>query len=265
MGFLSTRTWQFTYFAKQLGDYSWAGKDILDFGGNIGNMLRDPNSTVNPARYWCIDVVKDAIEKGKQAYRESHWLFYDRYCFFFNPYGTPHLELPSIEQRFDYIVAYSVFSNTSQTDMLELVAELKGLLKPDGALAFSFVDPHYHSWPDRYDGDNLLWRLEKLKVEENPDIDIENIAGKARDARWCIVVNGQDLYVETENIEPCEPKLQKSCHVFYTGEYLQSLFPDATILPPANNEMQHCCIIKPSSTSQSSLTERRLAMARVVV
>jgi hypothetical protein len=25
---------------------------------------------------------------------------------------------------------------------------------------------------------------------------------------------------------------------------MKSLFPDATILPPVNNEMQHCCIIR---------------------
>jgi len=246
MGFLSTRTWQFTYFALQLNDFMWTGKDVLDFGGNIGNILRDPNSTIDPDRYWCIDVVRDAIEKGKESYPQSHWIFYDRYCFFFNPHGIPHLRVPDIEQRFDYIVAYSVFSNTSAADMIELVDELQGLLKRDGILAFSFIDPHYHSWPDRYEGDNLRWRLEKVKVEENPNIDIEAVAAKARDADWCFLVNGRELYVETENIEPCEPEQQKSCYAFYSKDYVRALFPNAAILPPVNGEMQHCCVMKPS-------------------
>src|ERR1051325_10621588 len=197
MGFLSTRSGQFTYFALELNDFKWGGKDVLDFGGNVGNILQDPNSTIDVERYWCIDVVKDAVELGKKIYPRAHWLHYDRYCFFFNPYGVPHLKLPEIEQQFDYIVAYSVFSNTSLTDMVELVTELKRLLKKGGALAFSFIDPHYHSWPNEYDGDNLQYRLKRIKAEENPDVDTETIVNRAQHASWCLLVNDRDLYVET--------------------------------------------------------------------
>src|SRR5262249_31635386 len=135
------------------------------------------------------------------------------------------------------------------TDMVELVAELQLLLKPAGTLAFSFIDPHYHSWPDSYEGDNLRWRLERLRVQENADIDIEGLARRALNADWCFLVNGRDLYLETENIEPCEPELQKSCHVFYSEKHMKRLFPSATILPPVNNEMQHCCLIKGGSSA----------------
>ena len=138
----------------------------------------------------------------------------------------------------------------SREELLALVVELQRLLKPDGALAFSFVDPHYHSWPDSYRGDNLRWRLERLRVQENADIDIEGLARRALNADWCFLVNGRDLYLETENIEACEPELQKSCHVFYSEKHMKRLFPSATILPPVNNEMQHCCLIKGGSGAQ---------------
>jgi len=66
MAFLSSKTGQFTYFSLQLGEKDWRGKNVLDFGGNIGNMLRDPNCTIDHERYWCLDVVAESIEKGKE-------------------------------------------------------------------------------------------------------------------------------------------------------------------------------------------------------
>jgi SAM-dependent methyltransferase len=149
MTFTSTRFGQFTYFSTQLGDTNWSGKNVLDFGGNIGNILLDPNSTIDPERYWCLDVDKDSVEQGRASFPNSHWLFYDRFSFFFNPNGIRSLPLPRMEETFTYIVAFSVFTNTSETDMLELVEDLKSKLKPGGALAFTFIDPYYVTWGAR--------------------------------------------------------------------------------------------------------------------
>jgi hypothetical protein len=252
MAFLSTKTGQFTYFSLQLNDADWRGKNILDFGGNVGNILRDPNCTIDHERYWCLDVVPESVETGKVTFPKSHWVFYDRYCFFFNPHGANSLPLPPIEVTFDYIVAYSVFTNTSQTDMLDLVRQLQDKLNEGGALAFTFIDPHYRSWPNRHDGNNLVWRLEReiyLESEKGNtlDIDVHRFADEAKDASWLVLVNGEDLYLETEEIGEYEPAQQRTYHAFYTADYMRSLFPEATILPPANDEMQHCCIIRKQS------------------
>lgn len=249
MPFLSTKTGQFTYFSLQLGEPNWRGKYVLDFGGNIGNMLRDPNSTIEPDRYWCVDVVKESIDRGKAMFPKSHWVFYDRYCFFFNPHGVAQLKLPDISHTFDFIVAYSVFTNTSRTDMLELVNQLESRLADHGALAFTFIDPYYYSWPDRYHGNNFLWRLERevyLEKEKGNtlDIDFDSLSRRAQGAKWFVLVNGEDLYLETEEIKPYEPERQRTYHVFYSADYVKSLFPQATILPPVNDEMQHCCVIR---------------------
>ncbi len=247
MSFVSTKFGQFTYFAQQLGEKCWRGKNVLDFGGNVGNILRDPNSTIEHERYWCVDVVKESIEKGKAAFPTSHWIFYDRCCFFFNPNGAPRLPLPHIEQRFDYIVAYSVFTNTTQTDMFDLVGQLRGMLADDGVLAFTFIDPHYYSWPDEYKGDNFRWRLEReiylaSQRGEVLNLDIATLTHQARYASWCVLVNADDLYVENEDIKQYAVEDQKTFHVFYTVEHMRGLFPEASIMPPANNEMQHCCL-----------------------
>ena len=104
MAFISQKQNQFTYFSTQLGERDWRKRDVLDFGGNVGNILRDPNSNIDSKRYWCIDASKEAIECGRGAFPESHWITYDRRCFFFNPEGIPGLPLPRVAQMFDYIV-----------------------------------------------------------------------------------------------------------------------------------------------------------------
>jgi hypothetical protein len=248
---ISQKTGQFTYFSLQVGDHLWSGKKVLDFGGNIGNFLRDPSSTVDAENYWCLDVDRDALERGKLAFPNAHWIFYDRYCFFFNPRGVQNLRLPELDQLFDYIVAYSVFTNTTQVDMLELVAQLEARLARKGTLAFTFIDPQYFSWPGRYHGNNFLWRLDRekeLAVErgETLDIDTADLMTRARSAEWLMLVNSQELYVETEKITRYEAEQQRTCHAFYTEEYMRRLFPQAVILPPVNNEMQHCCVIRKS-------------------
>src|SRR5262249_49367085 len=151
---------------------------------------------------------------------KAHWVFYDRYCFFFNPQGLRQLKLPALPQPFDYIVAYSVFTNTSRTDMFDLVDQLKTCLTGGGAVAFTFIDPHYHAWPDRYDGNNLRWRLEReifLESEKGNtlEIDVPGLCERARSASWFVLVNGEDLYLETEAITNYEPERQRTYHVFY--------------------------------------------------
>ena len=249
MAFLSSKTGQFTYFSMQLGEQDWHNKNVLDFGGNIGNILRDPNCTIDLARYWCLDVVAESVDKGKELFPEANWIFYDRYCFFFNPHGTPMLKLPALAESFDYIVAYSVFTNTSQTDMVDLVRQLEKKLNDGGAFAFTFIDPHYYSWPDRFAGNNLVWRLKReifLESEKGNklEIDVDELAGRAKDSSWFVLVNGEDLYLETEQTRSYAPEQQRTYHMFYSADYLQSLFPEATILPPVNDEMQHCCLIR---------------------
>jgi SAM-dependent methyltransferase len=245
LAFISQKHNQFTYFSMQLGEPDWSKKDVLDFGGNVGNILRDPNSNIDSKRYWCIDVSKEAIECGRRAFPESHWIAYDRRCFFFNPGGIPGLPLPRMAQTFDYIVAYSVFTNTPRSDMLELVDELQLRLNPGGALAFTFIDPHHRSWPGEYEGDNLLWRLRR-EQELHPEvsIDIERIRRDAEDARGFMLVNGTDLYLVSDELPAYPAHEQRTCHVFHTEDYMKALFPNARVLPPVNNEMQHCCIIR---------------------
>jgi SAM-dependent methyltransferase len=265
MSHISRRLGQFTYFDLQLGGPEWRGKKVLDFGGNVGNILRDPCSAIDQNLYWCLDVSPDAIKKGEEIYPEAHWVFYDRYSFAFNPGGTPDLEIPDLGQSFDFIVAFSVFTHMSPREMIELVARLESLLADGGTLAFTFLNPHYNpaarqddARPAAFDGVSLRWRLEQCR-RVNPDVNVELLLEKASGSRWCILINEEDLYVEDENARHYEPAEKRSYLSFYTPEYILDLFPRAQVLPPPRAdylpphipEMHHCCVIKKPVQSPS--------------
>ena len=197
----STKMGQFTYFSLQVAEPVWRGKNVPGFRRQHrqyveGSELNDRPRTV----HWCLDVAKESIEKGKAAYPNSHWLFYNRYCFFFNPQGVPNLALPNLDQAFDFI-SRSIPSLRTQhrTDMRQLVKQLEGLLATGGTLAFTFIDPHYYSMAG-----TLLRRqlsvaigsretIGRKSVAESSISTCRDLTRRAQDADWLLLVNSNDL------------------------------------------------------------------------
>lgn len=227
----SVKTSQFAYFDQQLDHPDWSGKSVLDFGGNRGNILRDPSCRIEPKNYYCLDVIKDAIDEGRSTFPEAHFVHYDRYNCSFNPTGVVDLAIPDFEDKFDIVLAYSVFTHTTLAEMKDLVGQLEAQLAPGGALAFTFIDPHWN--------DNLRWRLERTPVAG----DREDLLERSRGARWCSLVN-DELFIESNGRWTNEADACLTYHVFYTEDFLRELFPQATIRPPVNGEMQHCGVIR---------------------
>jgi len=243
---LCRRFGQFRYFDKQLGHPDWAAKEVLDFGGNQGNFLVDSNNRIRPQDYYCVDVVNEAIEEGRRQFPQAHWVHYDRYNCSFNPEGTKDTPIPELGVEFDFIVAYSVFTHISREETHDLVGQLRALLKPGGTLAFTFIDPHHVSWPATYSGNNLRWRLESAHGTET-SFDVTGLLEKGRGAAWCALVDGTELYVESDGIDRLRQLM--TYHVFYTAEFLQQEFPGANILAPVNGEMQACCLLRHASSA----------------
>lgn len=221
---------QFAYFDEQLDHPDWPGKLVLDFGGNRGNILFDVACEIQPRDYYCIDVIKEALDDGRRTFPEAHWAHYDRYNCSFNPDGIADLAIPDFGVEFDIILAYSVFTHTTLEEMHDLVAQLRAKLVRGGKLAFTFIDPHWQ--------DNLKWRLKRL----NPEVDFERLLDSSRNARWCSLVNSK-LFFDSNGRWSNEPDSCMTYHVFYTEDFMREQFPHATIRPPVNGEMQHCCII----------------------
>ncbi len=245
----------FSYFDRQLGRPDWESKRVLDFGGNAGHVLMDPSSTIDPRNYCCIDVLESAIREGRRRFSEARWIFYDRFNPGYNPHGQPGLAVPETDGEFDYILAYSVFTHTSKAEMIELVDELRRRLSPDGTLAFSFLDPSFdplctHAESLASENGNLRYYLNLKNVRR---VEIEPLLERASGARWCTVVNGGCLHIDDEDIQSeefdelrrlrADGCLKALYDVYYTPEYLQTVFPDALVKPPVNGDRQHCCIL----------------------
>ena len=230
---------QFAYFNEQLDHPDWRNKSVFDFGGNRGNLLRDPSCAIRQQDYYCLDVIRDAIEEGRETFPDAHWIHYDRYNRSFNPEGVVDLPIPDLGVRFDFGLAYSVFTHTTLEEMKELVGQLEAFLAPGGTLAFTFIDPHWRPWPGAFEGNNLRWRLEQTQA---PDID--RLLEEGRDADWCSLVNGTELYVNSNGPWAISPETCATYNVFYSETFMQDQFPNARIRRPTNGEMQHCAIIR---------------------
>ncbi len=257
--FLSDKFGQFTYFDLQLGRPDWDGKRVLDFGGNVGNLLTDPNCVIEERNYWCLDVEPEAIRAGQERYPAAHWRHYNRASFAFNPLGQVGLPLPEMG-LFDFILAYSIFTHIRRNEMLSLVRDLLSRLSPAGVLAFTFVEPHYNPCSDPegarrgfFNESNFEWRLRRMAVEK-PGVEVPELLTRVEGARWWTLLNEDDLYVETEDCRDYPPEQQRSQFTYYTMPCMNSLFPGSEILPPPaaaysapdTRELQHCCVIRPS-------------------
>jgi len=92
---------------------------ILDFGSNCGNLLKSSRGKINPKQYTGIDVDADSITEGKRLFPTANWVYYNRQNPAYNPDGENIL--PTLNEKYDLIISYSVFSHTSVEDMIETV------------------------------------------------------------------------------------------------------------------------------------------------
>lgn len=246
--FLSTRETQFRYFDQLLKSPVWKDKKILDFGGNVGGFLAGAGGRVEVRHYWCLDLDEIVLEQGRRTFPHAHFCHYDRYSSQYNPNGVRNLPLPDLGVKFDMILAFSVFTHTHQSEMLELVTQLRGMLASQGTFAFTFTDPRYdRSLSDpRLPAGTDVRKLLEWRKSENPSLEIEGMIETARGSNWCLVVDDK-LYVEPTNDlsnQEHQGKPWKSYCSYFTTDYMASLFPDGRVFPPVSPEWQHCCVLR---------------------
>jgi SAM-dependent methyltransferase len=251
---ISSRTGQFAYFDRQLGYPDWAGKRVLDFGGNVGNILLDPNCEIEHDKYWSIDVSRDAVTEGKRRHPRANFVFYDRYNFEYNPMGTSGLPIPDLDVRFDFVVGWSIFTHVSKAETLEFADQLLDFLTDDGKAAFSFIDPRFTPLPgwardDESPGmSNLQWRLQARRATK-PGMDVAGLLARAEqsDLTWTTLVNDDDLIFDPDDDGVSADKPNRHYVTFGTPAYLRKLFPRGEVLAPVPPERFHCLVIDKAS------------------
>jgi len=120
---------------------------ILDFGSNWGNYINSNPGVFDNKNYTGIDIDQVAIDEGKRLFPEATWVWYNRYNAVYNPTGEKIL--PNLDQKFDLVVSYSVFTHMPLEDMLEILDYLYDHLNPGGTICFSYCNidnPTCVSW-----------------------------------------------------------------------------------------------------------------------
>jgi SAM-dependent methyltransferase len=232
---LSGKWERFTYFDHQLDYPDWRDKLVLDFGGNEGNLLLDHYCSIRHENYYCLDVIKEALEVGRMRHPQAHWIHYNRYNCSFNPEGIKALPIPKMDVQFDVVLAYSVFTHTSREEMHDLVGQLTELLAPGGTLAFTFIDPHW--------GNNLQRRMQQT-LEPDRILNLPGLMEQSRGTDWCAVVNGSELHLNNNGTWSNEIETCVTYDVYHSVTFMRREFPGALIRPPVEGHMQHCCIIR---------------------
>jgi 2-polyprenyl-3-methyl-5-hydroxy-6-metoxy-1,4-benzoquinol methylase len=126
----------FLYFKKYV--QCDLNTQILDFGSNWGNYISSNPGVFDNKNYTGIDIDQEAIDEGKGLFPEATWIWYNRYNPVYNPTGEQ--VLPELNQKFDLIISYSVFTHMSLEDMLEILDYLFEQLNPGGTICFSYCN-----------------------------------------------------------------------------------------------------------------------------
>ena len=227
----------FSYFATQLGQPLswWEDKKVLDFGGNWGNVLRDPNCTIKPENYHCLDVSQAALENGNAAFPEAHWHLYNRFNLVYNFKGVKGEPLPTsvTDQKFDVILVFSVFTTTSVTEMQETIGnELMPLLNPGGVLMTTYLSLDAQA-PLSFFLQKRLGFQEKLKL---------SVRNKFKGRWYGYLVGSANVLFKNEGLEALTE--QHLMLAFHKDEFIKAVFPTCTIKRFVSPEIQHCIIIE---------------------
>jgi SAM-dependent methyltransferase len=163
--YIQTREVQkFLLFAKA-HKADWKNLRILDYGCNNGMFLHDCRDIINPKNYLGIDVLSNAIEDAKKLYPGYQFKYYNKYHPSYNPEGLKEISYNTIlkDEKFDVIIAYSVFNSFHIDDAVREIKNLQQFLTPNGCILVSVYD--LEDFKAKLKLHNIFFKTERLYKE----------------------------------------------------------------------------------------------------
>lgn len=205
-------------------DVDWANAKILDFGCNVGNYLNHAVPFIKKENYVGIDLNNHSLSVARVRHPEASFVFYNKYHQSFNPTGVDNIRINDVlNEKFDVIIAYSVFTHCSVNEMKAELKNLLEVLKPGGCILFTVWS---HDFFKRFHE----YLLSRLTIEEFDCDSVEYDEVLYWVDYGKVFTDDHDIH-----LKDC-----KSLCTFYKLDKFQELFPEAELLghPPGKTQSQ---------------------------
>jgi 2-polyprenyl-3-methyl-5-hydroxy-6-metoxy-1,4-benzoquinol methylase len=218
----------FCIFDNRELNIDWKNVSILDYGCNQGNFLTSAHNKIDSERYLGIDIIAMAIETARLIHPRYRFMHYDKWHQAYNSTGNKIIKVSdAVNEKFDIILCYSVFTHNTIEQAKDELTELKKLLNPNGSILFTvwrseIFEPFYN------------WILQRFKNVKS--IDFTNISYKQM-AYW---LNTSSVVTDTINFKTND---NTSFNTFYNIEWLkEELNPAIHLGIPANQYQDLFCL-----------------------
>jgi SAM-dependent methyltransferase len=183
-------------------DPNWSSKKILDYGCNIGHLLRTSENRIISNNYTGLDVQEKTLKIAAADFPKANFILSNSYHPAFNKSGVA--AFPDVKEKFDIIFCIGVFTHCDMQYIKQHINFFKQLLNEKGVIIFSiWEDFHYPRYLDFF----LKFRL---------NIKVPNTVYQPFD-RSLYLINRNQVIVDQEILELKEVDWLET---FYKRDYL---------------------------------------------
>jgi hypothetical protein len=167
----------FDAFSEMCKDFQ--DKNILDFGGNRGNLIESSDGKILPKNYTCMDLSQEALDVVKETFPESRTIHWNRYDHMYNKEGDKNLKFPHsvFGPIYDIGFANSVFTHHTEEGMMYCLKELSKICKE---IYFTYVDPTNDNFFDILTNKYNVWFLDEKQLADIKQNKISYVVDGAR-------------------------------------------------------------------------------------
>ena len=219
----------FQIFNNKKLNIDWKNASILDYGCNQGNYINSASQFINSEKYLGVDIIQKSIDLAKEKHPGYKFVHYNKWHQIFNPTGNKNIKISSkINEKFDVIICYSVFTHSTIEQTKDELKELITLLNPNGMILFTVWSvasfKPFYQW--------MLERFEKVKPIDFNKLNYEKMA------YW---INTSTII--TDAVDFCSAE-SNSFNTFYDLIWLSEEINPAIYLGVPAGQSQHLYCLK---------------------